>query len=90
MISFPALNIDNEAIVNVTGAGDSCSSGLIAGLVKGYDLKFAILNGLLAAKYALMTHMNISTKLGDIDLDLLKKISVENESFLRIKKMKLN
>ena len=64
----------NEKLVNVSGAGDSATSGIIAGLLKGYSLNESVYNGLLAGKYALLTHKNVSSSLESISLEQLKSI----------------
>ena len=76
LINFPIVGLnENEKVVNVTGAGDSASAGIITGITKGYSVVDAVYNGLLAAKFALMTHKNVSVKLDQIDLVQVKNIA---------------
>lgn len=75
LVSYPVVQLDpNEKLVNVSGAGDSTTSGIIAGLLKGYNLTESIYNGLMAGKYALLTHKNVSSHLDAIGLDQLRSI----------------
>ncbi|CAF0705628.1 unnamed protein product [Brachionus calyciflorus] len=76
---FPTLEMkQNETFVNVSGAGDSNSSGIIAGILKNYSLACTIYNGLLSAKYALLTNMNVSDEISKIDLKTLNSLVQEN------------
>ena len=88
LFKFPVVELEqNERVVNVTGAGDSASSGIVAGCIKGFSLIDSVYYGLLAAKYALMTQKNISHKLDQIQLELVKNTA---QKYLpKIKKIKL-
>ena len=82
---FPVIKMNkNETIVNVSGAGDNTSSGIISGILKDFDLISCIYNGLLAANCTLMTHENVSPRISNIDLELLKKITNEYKNDVKI------
>lgn len=75
MYSFPIVELKREDVfVNVSGAGDSNSSGIIAGLFKNYNLACTVYNGLLAAKYALLTNTNVSEQISSINLKIIQEI----------------
>lgn len=75
LFKFPVVSLDsNETFVNVSGAGDSCTSGIITGIVNNYTFCTSIYNGLLAAKYALTTKNNVSEQLSVISSDDLHRL----------------
>ena len=83
---FPIISLDkNEKFVNVSGAGDSCSSGIMSGIINEYQLSTCIYNGLYAAKLALMTRNNVSTDLENINLENIEKLVFHNRN--KIKKL---
>jgi sugar/nucleoside kinase (ribokinase family) len=89
IITFPILELNrNEEFVNVSGAGDSCSSGIMSGIINNYTFSTCIYNGLICAKYALMTRENVSSNLDKIELNYLKKLAESNKS--NIKKIYLD
>ena len=77
---FPVLDLEetNEN-TNVSGAGDSMSSGIIFGILNGYSLVNTIYNGLLSAQYALQTSNNISSELGNITINNLNELSAKHQ-----------
>lgn len=84
LFNFPVLKLeDNETFVNVSGAGDSCSSGIISGIVNNYTLGMSVYNGLLAAKMSLMTRNNVSNSLDSISLKHLEQIVDLNENEIK-------
>lgn len=77
---FPVLDIEeSNENTNVSGAGDSMSSGIIFGILNGYSLGNTVYNGLLSARYALQTSNNISSELGKITLDNLNALTVKHQ-----------
>jgi pseudouridine-5'-phosphate glycosidase/pseudouridine kinase len=88
LIHLPIVDLDrDELVVNVSGAGDSTSSGIIAGILKGYDLISSAYNGLLAAKYTLLTQKNVSESLTSIDTNALNKCIGKYKGRIRIEKL---
>ncbi len=71
----------------MSGAGDSTSSGIIAGALKGYNLISCNYNGLLAAKYALLTHQNVSENVANISLNDLNECIHKYEKSIKIEKL---
>uniref|UniRef100_A0AAV2L1W4 SEFIR domain-containing protein n=1 Tax=Knipowitschia caucasica TaxID=637954 RepID=A0AAV2L1W4_KNICA len=47
---YPALNMTDKEIVNVSGAGDSLAGAMIAGMLQGRDVDRCVRMGLLAAQ----------------------------------------
>lgn len=81
---FPVVDLEkSEKFINVSGAGDSNTSGIIAGMVRGYSLNCSIYNGLLSAKFALQTNGNVSKQLSNIDKAALDKLVEENRSNIK-------
>ncbi|XP_072340741.1 pseudouridine-5'-phosphate glycosidase isoform X8 [Scyliorhinus torazame] len=60
-IHYPAIAIEAEEILNVSGAGDSLAAGIIAGILTGQETHTCIRMGLLAARYSLGSQEAIST-----------------------------
>ncbi|XP_041072153.1 pseudouridine-metabolizing bifunctional protein C1861.05 [Carcharodon carcharias] len=60
-IHYPAIAVETEEIVNVSGAGDSLAAGIIAGILTGQETHTCIRMGLLAASYSLRSQEAIST-----------------------------
>lgn len=88
LFQFPIVSLnENEKFVNVSGAGDSCSSGIMSGILNGYTFSTCIYNGLYAAKLALMTRNNVSPDLEKIDAKNLEKLVNLNKH--EIKKLSL-
>jgi sugar/nucleoside kinase (ribokinase family) len=86
---YPVVDLkEYEKLINVTGAGDSCTSGIIAGILKNYELNSAIYNGLLSAKYALMTQENVNKDINLLNLEQVQENVAKYQS--RIKKVYLN
>lgn len=56
----PAIAMDAEEIMNVSGAGDSLAAAVIAGLLSGHDTQTCLRMGLLAASYSLKSRDPIS------------------------------
>ncbi len=84
LLIFPVVNLnENEKFVNVSGAGDSCSSGIMSGILNGYRLSTCIYNGLFAAKLALMTRNNVSADLEKIHHNDLEKFAFSNKDRIR-------
>ena len=82
---FPVIKLElSENIVNVSGAGDNTSAGIISGILKDYDLIKCVYNGLLAAKYTLMTNENVSPKISTIDSKILDSIINEYKNGVKI------
>lgn len=82
---FPTIKLNsNETVINVNGAGDSASAGIIAGIIKGYSLVDSIYNGLLAAKYTLKTNKSVSDELNKIRKTEIDKIVKENLKNIKI------
>jgi sugar/nucleoside kinase (ribokinase family) len=81
---FPVLRFQNESeIVNVSGAGDSASSGFIAGIIQGYTVKSVIYNGLKAAMLTIKSNRTISPNLADIKLSEIQEIVKQNEQNIK-------
>ena len=75
---FPVVKLkSNEVIINESGAGDNTSAGIIAGIMKDYDLISTIYSGLLAAKYTILTHENVANEVSSINLNILNSIVEE-------------
>ncbi len=88
ILLYPILKLNkNETISNVSGAGDSCSGGIISGILRNYKLNSIIYNGLASAKFTLMSDKTVSEKLDQIDLNYVEKLTKENQS--RVKKIAL-
>lgn len=84
LLLYPILKLNkNETISNVSGAGDSCSGGIISGILRNYKLNSIIYNGLVSAKFTLMSDKTVSEKLDQIDLNYVEKLTVENQSRVR-------
>jgi sugar/nucleoside kinase (ribokinase family) len=82
---FPVIKLDScENIINVSGAGDNTSAGIVSGILKDYDLITCVYNGLLAAKYTLMTNENLSPKISTIDLKVLNNIIEDYKDNVKI------
>ncbi|XP_038636880.1 uncharacterized protein zgc:136858 isoform X2 [Scyliorhinus canicula] len=60
-IHYPAIAVEAEEILNVSGAGDSLAAGIIAGILTGQETHTCIRMGLLAAHYSLGSQEAIST-----------------------------
>ncbi len=77
---FPVLKLENGSeIVNVSGAGDSASSGYIAGIMKGYTVNCVVYNGLRAAMLTIMSNRTISPSLANISLSEIESLVERNE-----------
>jgi sugar/nucleoside kinase (ribokinase family) len=88
LIYYPVIDLKEcEKLINVTGAGDSCTSGIIVGILKNYELNSAIYNGLLSAKYALMTQENVNKEINLINLEQVEENVSKYQN--RIKKIYL-
>jgi pseudouridine-5'-phosphate glycosidase/pseudouridine kinase len=87
IITFPVVKLSENEIINVTGAGDSTSSGIITGIVRNYNLDYVIYNGLTAGKFALLSQDNVSKDLHLIDEFYLQDIISKQK--LNIKKILL-
>ena len=84
MLFFPIIKLNEfEKVVNVSGAGDSNSSGMIAGIVKNYKLNTIVYNGLTAAKLTIMSNKTVSPSLNSIYFDLVEQKALENQSQIR-------
>lgn len=85
VVEFPVLQFDDsEKYVNESGAGDSMSSGIIYGILRGFSCTNTIYNGILSAKLALLTSHNVSEDLGNIDSERLDQLTSLNK--FKIKK----
>jgi len=89
IINFPVIKLGNgEKIVNVSGAGDNATAGIIYGIIKNYSLAESVYNGLLAAKETLLTDRNVSESLSDsINLNSVKELVKENEIYFVAEKL---
>lgn len=82
---FPVIQLNsNETVVNVSGAGDNTSAGIIAGVLRDYDLVSTIYCGLLAAKYTLLTHENVSSRISNINSNLIHEISYQYTKEIKV------
>ncbi|XP_048463358.1 uncharacterized protein zgc:136858 isoform X1 [Rhincodon typus] len=62
-IHYPAIAIEPEKVLNVSGAGDSLAAGIIAGILTQQETHTCIRMGLLAASYSLKSQEAISTSI---------------------------
>ncbi|XP_067856189.1 LOW QUALITY PROTEIN: uncharacterized protein zgc:136858 [Heptranchias perlo] len=62
-IYYPAIVVEAEEILNVSGAGDSFVAGMIAGLLSGQETHTCVRMGLLAASYSLRSQEAISASI---------------------------
>ncbi|CAL9696895.1 unnamed protein product [Knipowitschia caucasica] len=60
---YPALNMTDKEIVNVSGAGDSLAGAMIAGMLQGRDVDRCVRMGLLAAQLSLASAHPIAPSL---------------------------
>ncbi|XP_067906851.1 LOW QUALITY PROTEIN: uncharacterized protein zgc:136858 [Heterodontus francisci] len=58
---YPAIAVEREEILNVSGAGDSLAAGIVAGILTAQETHTCIRMGLLAASYSLRSQEAIST-----------------------------
>jgi len=85
---FPIIKLEvNQQFVNESGAGDCTSSGIIAGILKGFSLDETIYNGLLAGRLALTSSNNVPKDLNSLTVELLSSVLKRNE--FNIKKVYL-
>jgi len=86
LLLYPTLKLNkNESISNVSGAGDSCSGGIISGILRNFSLNSIIYNGLASAKFTLMSDKTVSEKLDQINLNYVETLVKENE--FKVKKI---
>ena len=84
LLLYPVAELkENERISNVSGAGDSTSSGIICGILKDLSLNAIIYNGLAAAKLTLMSDRTVSEQLDSLGLDLVEGLVAENQSNIK-------
>ena len=80
LYSFPVVSLGNdERLVNVSGAGDSASSGIIAGIVNCYTVSEAVYCGLKAAKLTCLSDKTISVELAKINLANVRETVARNK-----------
>lgn len=84
LLQFPVLKFEpHEEYMNESGAGDSMSSGIIYGILRGFSCTSAIYTGILSAKLALLTSQNVSEELANISTDQLDRITSLNKSKIK-------
>lgn len=85
---FPIIKLDgNENIINVSGAGDSTSAGILSGILKGKNLLESVYHGLAYGKFALLTNENVSEQISSLDENFIRKIIIENRDLVFIEKL---
>lgn len=85
MYLFPTIKLSrNEKVENVSGAGDSASAGIIAGVIKNYSLVDTIYNGLLAAGLALQASECVSENLLTLGKNEVARAVEENIKNIKI------
>ncbi|XP_055506089.1 uncharacterized protein zgc:136858 isoform X3 [Leucoraja erinacea] len=62
-IHYPAIAVRAEEVLNVSGAGDCLTAGIIAGLLSGQETNTCVRMGLLAASYSVRSQEAISTSI---------------------------
>ena len=81
---FPTIKLSGqETVVNVSGAGDSASSGIVSGIVKGFSLIDSVYYGLLAAKCTLKTNKTVADDLVNINKSDIDRAVKENEKEIK-------
>jgi sugar/nucleoside kinase (ribokinase family) len=80
LLYFPTIKLEpNQQFVNESGAGDCTSSGIIAGILKGFSLEETIYNGLLAGRLALTSSHNVPNDLNTLTVESLGSVLRKNE-----------
>ncbi|XP_069759704.1 uncharacterized protein [Narcine bancroftii] len=59
-VHYPAIGVRPKEVLNVSGAGDSLTAGIIAGLLTGQETHTCIRMGLLAASYSVRSQEAVS------------------------------
>ncbi|XP_009558828.2 uncharacterized protein LOC104058943 isoform X2 [Cuculus canorus] len=84
---YPAIHINREEIVNVSGAGDSLMAGILAGILAEHDTDTCVRMGLLAASLSLRSYEPISP---EISTSSVSQEEVKSRSWPEMKIWKMD
>ncbi|KAM9639435.1 uncharacterized protein ACIBXB_013868 isoform 3-T3 [Morphnus guianensis] len=84
---YPAIHISREEIVNVSGAGDSLTAGILAGMLAKHDTDTCVRMGLLAASLSLRSYEPISP---EISTSSVSQEQVKSRSWPEVKVWKMD